>query len=233
MSKRILLVEDEASLLDLVKLNLELDGNKVIAVKDGLEAIKRFKNEQFDLVILDIMIPGIDGLAVCENIRLKNNEVPILFLSAKNTAEDRIAGLRKGADDYLTKPFNLEELQIRVQNLMNRKSSTASAVTGSLREFKFGANYINFESYEAKGINGNFVLTKKESLLLKLLIEHKNEVVSRERILQTVWGYAVYPSTRTIDNFILSFRKYFEPDPKNPRYIFAIRGVGYKFELKD
>ncbi|NQW43410.1 MAG: response regulator transcription factor [Bacteroidetes bacterium] len=233
MSKRILLVEDESSLLDLVKLNLELDGNKVIAVKDGLEAIKRFKNEQFDLVILDIMIPGIDGLAVCENIRLKNNEVPILFLSARNTAEDRIAGLRKGADDYLTKPFNLEELQIRVQNLMSRKGSTVSILSGSLREFKFGNNYVNFETYEAKGANGNFILTKKESLLLKLLIEHKNEVVSRERILQTVWGYAVYPSTRTIDNFILSFRKYFEPDPRNPIYIFSIRGVGYKFELKD
>lgn len=231
MSKRILLVEDEPSLLDLVKLNLELDGNKVVGVKDGIEAIKRFKDEQFDLVVLDIMIPGIDGLNVCENIRLKNTEVPILFLSAKNSAEDRIAGLKKGADDYLTKPFNLEELQLRVQNLLARKGNAAATVSHSIKDFTFGTNYVNFETYEARTLNGKFTLTKKEALLLKLLIEHKNEVVSREKILQTVWGYAVYPSTRTIDNFILSFRKYFESDPKNPQYINAIRGVGYRFEI--
>jgi two-component system alkaline phosphatase synthesis response regulator PhoP len=231
MIKRILLVEDEPSLLDLVKLNLELDGNKVVGVKDGIEAIKRFKDEQFDLVVLDIMIPGIDGLNVCENIRLKNTEVPILFLSAKNSAEDRIAGLKKGADDYLTKPFNLEELQLRVQNLLARKGNSAATVSHSIKDFTFGNNYVNFETYEARTQNGKFTLTKKEALLLKLLIEHKNEVVSREKILQTVWGYAVYPSTRTIDNFILSFRKYFESDPKNPQYINAIRGVGYRFEI--
>ena len=231
MIKRILLVEDEPSLLDLVKLNLELDGNKVVGVKDGIEAIKRFKDEQFDLVVLDIMIPGIDGLNVCENIRLKNTEVPILFLSAKNSAEDRIAGLKKGADDYLTKPFNLEELQLRVQNLLARKGNAAATVSHSIKDFTFGTNYVNFETYEARTQNGKFTLTKKEALLLKLLIEHKNEVVSREKILQTVWGYAVYPSTRTIDNFILSFRKYFESDPKNPQYINAIRGVGYRFEI--
>jgi two-component system alkaline phosphatase synthesis response regulator PhoP len=231
MIKRILLVEDEPSLLDLVKLNLELDGNKVVGVKDGIEAIKRFKDEQFDLVVLDIMIPGIDGLNVCENIRLKNTEVPILFLSAKNSAEDRIAGLKKGADDYLTKPFNLEELQLRVQNLLARKGNSAATVSHSIKDFTFGNNYVNFETYEARTQNGKLTLTKKEALLLKLLIEHKNEVVSREKILQTVWGYAVYPSTRTIDNFILSFRKYFESDPKNPQYINAIRGVGYRFEI--
>jgi len=204
---RILLVEDESSLHDLLKMNLEMDGNRVIGAKDGPSAIQKFNDQQFDLVILDIMIPGIDGLNVCENIRLKNQEVPILFLSAKNRVEDRIAGLKKGADDYITKPFNLEELQLRING-----------------------NTVNFEKHEAKGVNGHFNLTKKEVLLLKLLIEHKNEVVSREKILQTVWGYSVYPSTRTIDNFILSFRKYFELDPKNPKHFLAIRGVGYIFE---
>jgi two-component system alkaline phosphatase synthesis response regulator PhoP len=233
MSKRILLVEDESSLHDLLKLNLEMDGNKVVGVKDGTSAVQKFKDEQFDLVILDIMIPGIDGLNVCENIRLKNQEVPILFLSAKNRVEDRIAGLKKGADDYLTKPFNLEELQLRVNNLLNRKGSATVGAGFGLREYSFGGNHINFEKHEAKGINGDYNLTKKEVLLLKLLIEHKNEVVSREKILQTVWGYSVYPSTRTIDNFILSFRKYFEIDPKNPRYFNAIRGVGYIFESKE
>lgn len=233
-NKRILLVEDEPSLLDLLKLNLEMEGSKVVGVKDGTEAIKRFKDEQFDIVILDIMIPGIDGLNVCENIRLKDDDIPILFLSAKNTVEDRIAGLKKGADDYLTKPFNLEELQLRINRLLVRKnSSTASAANHQIKEFKFGNNHINFENYEAVGVTGKITLTKKEALLLKLLIEHKNEVVSRERILQTVWGYTVYPSTRTIDNFILSFRKYFEEDPKNPKYINAIRGVGYRFEYHE
>lgn len=233
MSKRILLVEDETSLHDLLKLNLELDGNKVVGVKDGTSAVQKFKDEQFDLVILDVMIPGIDGLNVCENIRLKNTEVPILFLSAKNRVEDRIAGLKKGADDYLTKPFNLEELQLRINNLLNRKGSTATTASFALKEFKFGNNSINFEKHTAVGVNGEFSLTKKEVLLLKLLIEHKNEVVSREKILQTVWGYSVYPSTRTIDNFILSFRKYFETDPKNPKYFNAIRGVGYIFDFKE
>lgn len=233
MSKRILLVEDETSLHDLLKLNLELDGNKVIGVKDGTSAVQKFKDEQFDLVILDVMIPGIDGLNVCENIRLKNTEVPILFLSAKNRVEDRIAGLKKGADDYLTKPFNLEELQLRINNLMNRKGGAAAGANYALKEFAFGSNTINFEKHTAVGVHGDLSLTKKEVLLLKLLIEHKNEVVSREKILQTVWGYSVYPSTRTIDNFILSFRKYFELDPKNPKYFNAIRGVGYIFELKD
>lgn len=233
MSKRILLVEDETSLHDLLKLNLEMDGNKVIGVKDGTSAIQKFKDEQFDLVILDIMIPGIDGLNVCENIRLKNQEVPILFLSAKNRVEDRIAGLKKGADDYLTKPFNLEELQLRINNLMNRKGNTAAGTNYSIREFAFGGNTIYFDKHVATGVNGQFNLTKKEVLLLKLLIEHRNEVVSREKILQTVWGYSVYPSTRTIDNFILSFRKYFELDPKHPKYFNAIRGVGYIFECKE
>jgi two-component system alkaline phosphatase synthesis response regulator PhoP len=174
------------------------------------------------------MIPGIDGLNVCENIRLKNQEVPILFLSAKNRVEDRIAGLKKGADDYITKPFNLEELQLRINNLLKR--GVHQQPHQHLREFEFGGNTVNFEKHEAKGVNGHFNLTKKEVLLLKLLIEHKNEVVSREKILQTVWGYSVYPSTRTIDNFILSFRKYFELDPKNPKHFLAIRGVGYIFE---
>lgn len=233
MNRRILLVEDESSLHDLLKLNLEMDGNRVIGVKDGTSAIQKFKDEQFDLVILDIMIPGIDGLNVCENIRLKNQEVPILFLSAKNRVEDRIAGLKKGADDYLTKPFNLEELQLRINNLLNRKNHISSSSTYTMKEFSFGDNHINFEKHHAKGVHGDIALTKKEVLLLKLLIEHRNQVVSREKILQTVWGYSVYPSTRTIDNFILSFRKYFETDSKNPRYFNAVRGVGYIFECQE
>ena len=227
MKKRILVVEDEKHLAETIKLNLEIEEFHPVVVYDGAAAISAFKEQRFDLVILDIMIPNIDGIAVCENIRLHNSTIPIMFLSAKSSAEDRILGLKKGGDDYLTKPFNLEELMIRINKLLarNDESSTGHSVS----EYTFGTNHVNFESYVAEGNNGTFSLTKKEALLLKLLIENKDEVVSREKILQTVWGYSVYPSTRTIDNFILAFRKYFEPDPKNPIYFKSLRGVGYKF----
>jgi two-component system alkaline phosphatase synthesis response regulator PhoP len=151
-----------------------------------------------------------------------------MFLTAKNTNEDKISGLKKGADDYLTKPFNLEELILRVNNLVKR-----SLKGDELKEFnsyKIGDKTIHFNSFELVNGDGSITpLTKKETMLLKLLIERRNDAVSREQILETVWNYDVYPSTRTIDNFILTFRKYFEPDPKNPVYFHSIRGVGYKF----
>jgi two-component system alkaline phosphatase synthesis response regulator PhoP len=228
-SSRILLVEDEQDIADMLKLNLEMEEYKVVSVRDGNLAVQRFKEENFDLVILDVMLPGMDGLAVCESIRLTNQQVPILFLSARGSSEDRINGLKKGGDDYLSKPFNLEELMLRVRKLLER-SKTHDYAPG-MKEYHFGNGFmVNFESFEARGIAGDFILTKKEALLLKLLIENKGSVVSRERILHTVWGYNVYPSTRTIDNFILAFRKYFEVDPRNPRFFISLRGVGYKFE---
>jgi two-component system alkaline phosphatase synthesis response regulator PhoP len=225
---RILLVEDEHDIADLVKLNLENEGYKVSHARDGVEALQRIKEESFDLIIMDVMLPHVDGLTATENIRLNNTEVPILFLSARNTTQDRIAGLKKGGDDYLTKPFNLEELLLRVQKLIGR-AAPKNENPFNLTEFRFGDNYVNFESFEAHGTQGDFMLTKKESMLLKLLIENKGQVVSREKILQTVWGYNVYPSTRTIDNFILAFRKYFEKDVKKPLFFQSMRGVGYKF----
>ncbi|MBT6235549.1 MAG: response regulator transcription factor [Bacteroidetes bacterium] len=227
MKKRILVVEDEKHLAETIKLNLEIEDYHPIVVHDGASAISTFKEQRFDLVILDIMIPNIDGIAVCENIRLHDGDVPVMFLSALSSSEDRILGLKKGGDDYLTKPFNLEELMLRIAKLIARKEEGTK--TESISEYTFGANSANFDSYEAVGKGGKFSLTKKEALLLKLLIENKDEVVSREKILQTVWGYSVYPSTRTIDNFILAFRKYFEEDPKNPRFFLSLRGVGYKF----
>jgi two-component system alkaline phosphatase synthesis response regulator PhoP len=229
MKDKILLVEDELSLAHNLKLNLELEGYSVSTVGDGSAAIKTFGEEKFELVILDIMIPNIDGITVCENIRLKDSETPILFLSAKNTEEDRVTGLKKGGDDYLVKPFNLEELILRVNKLISRNKAHAGETKQGFNEYSFGENYANFISYDAKGVKGEFKLTKKEALLLKLLIENKDEVVSREKIFQTVWGYSVYPSTRTIDNFVLAFRKYFEEDPKNPKHFHSLRGVGYKF----
>lgn len=223
---RILLVEDEEHLRNLVKMNLELEGYEVVSAAKGKEALKYHNEQHFDLILLDVMLPEIDGFQICEQIRLTNMDVPIIFLTAKDTALDRINGLKKGADDYITKPFNLEELLLRVQNLIKRTSKAPSNVP---ELYSFGSNQVNFATYEATGNPGTFQLTKKEAMLLKLLIDRKNEVVSRQQILQSVWGYDVYPSTRTIDNFILSFRKYFEEDPKNPSYFLSVRGVGYKF----
>jgi len=225
----ILLVEDEENLLEALKLNLELEGYEVSGVTDGVEALKAVENEYFDLIILDVMLPELDGISVCESIRLQGNEIPILILSAKNSSADRVLGLKKGADDYLTKPFNLEELLLRVNKLIH-KSNRISQKEPVADEYKFGGNTINFKALQSTSKEGETIrLTKKEMMLLKLLIENKNEVVPREKILQTVWGYNVYPTTRTIDNFILSFRKYFEEDSRNPKYFHSVRGVGYKF----
>jgi two-component system alkaline phosphatase synthesis response regulator PhoP len=225
----ILLVEDEENLHEALKLNLELEGYQVVSAMDGLQAVKALQNQYCDLMILDIMLPEMDGIEVLESIRVQNNEIPVLILSAKNTSADRVLGLKKGADDYLTKPFNLEELLLRVQKLIekNKKLHDKENI-GDI--YHFGKNSVDFKAQEAMSKSGERIqLSKKEAMLLKLLIENKNEVVPREKILQTVWGYNVYPTTRTIDNFILNFRKYFEDDSRNPRYFHSVRGVGYKY----
>ena len=225
----ILLVEDEENLKDTLKLNFEMEGYDVTSAYDGEQALKAVHKEYFDLIVLDVMLPEIDGITVCENIRLSNTEIPILMLSAKNQSKDRILGLKKGADDYVTKPFSLEELLSRVKRWIN-KSQKISSKEPVAEKFNFGKNLINFKSLECTTKAGDVVpLTKKEAMLLKLLIENKNEVVTREKILQSVWGYNVYPTTRTVDNFILNFRKYFEDDSRNPKYFHSIRGIGYKF----
>lgn len=223
---RILLVEDEENIREVVKLNLELEEYEVITSDNGKDALKKIEEQHFDLLVLDVMLPDVDGFQICEQVRLSNMEVPIIFLTAKDTSLDRINGLKKGADDYLTKPFHLEELLLRVNNLIKRSSKSPD---NTPEVYSFGSNKINFVTFEATTENGEFNLTKKEVKLLKLLIDRKSEVVSRQQILQSVWGYDVYPSTRTIDNFILSFRKYFEKNPKEPKHFLSIRGVGYKF----
>ncbi len=225
----ILIVEDEENLKEALKLNLELEGYEVTCASDGLEALKKLEDEFFDLVIMDIMLPEVDGISVTETVRLRNNEVPILIVSAKSSSADRILGLKKGADDYLIKPFNLEELLLRVQKLIDKNNRiTKGSSVGDT--YEFGGNSIDFKAQQARNYKGELIeLSKKEVMLLKMLIENKNDVVSREKILQSVWGYQVFPTTRTIDNFILNFRKYFETDSRNPRYFHSARGVGYKY----
>ena len=225
----ILLVDDEENLHEALKLNLEMEGYAVTSAYDGSQALKAIANEYFDLIVLDVMLPQIDGIGVAETVRVNNLDTPILMLSAKSTSADKILGLKKGADDYLTKPFNLEELLLRVDKLIqkNKKIQVKESV-GDI--YIFGNNSIDFKAQDAITYDGKTVeLSKKEAMLLKLLIENKGEVTTREKILQVVWGYNVYPTTRTIDNFILNFRKYFELDSRNPKYFHSVRGVGYKY----
>jgi two-component system alkaline phosphatase synthesis response regulator PhoP len=229
MAYRILLAEDEESLRELIELNLELEGYHVDSVVDGKAALEKTKQAHYNLAILDVMLPLLDGFAVCESIRLENQELPIIFLTAKNTSADRVFGLKLGADDYLAKPFNLEELLLRVQALIKR-GLDRSAKSSELQAYHFGENKIDFAQYSISTFRGETItLTKKEIQLLKLLIDRKGEVVSRKQILEKVWGYDIFPSTRTIDNYILAFRKYFEKNPREPEFFFSIRSVGYKF----
>jgi two-component system alkaline phosphatase synthesis response regulator PhoP len=227
-SKHILLVEDEEHLLKTIQLNLELEGYSVTTAITGIEALKEFRKGDFDLIILDVMLPEMNGFDVCEEIRKENTQIPILFLTAKGSSGDRIQGLKLGADDYLTKPFNLEELLLRVQILLKRSKNPT--LEKDIESYVFRDNEINFVSYEIKGVNNlQTEISKREIALLKLLIKRKGEVVSREEILDTVWGTDVYPTSRTIDNYILAFRKYFEKNQREPLHFHSIRGVGYKF----
>jgi two-component system, OmpR family, alkaline phosphatase synthesis response regulator PhoP len=227
MVRRVLLAEDEDNLREIIKLNLELEGFSTEAVSDGAQAVKLAAAGNYDLIILDVMLPELSGFEVCEAIREKDKSTPILFLTAKNSGEDRVKGLKLGADDYLAKPFNLEELILRVNILIKRRSSLAAT---DVSEYRFGSNYVNFQTFEIIDKSGKRqTIGKREIELLKLLIEKKNKVVSRDEILDKLWGSEAYPSTRTIDNYILAFRKYFEDNPREAKYFHSIRGVGYKF----
>jgi two-component system, OmpR family, alkaline phosphatase synthesis response regulator PhoP len=225
--KRLLLVEDEETLRSTLRLNFELEGYDVTTAVRGNEALDRLRGARFDGVVLDVMLPDVDGFTICETMRLEGNATPVLFLTARTLPQERIRGLRSG-DDYLGKPFELEELLLRVRKLMTRSVEGTTGLGPTKRSF--GGNTVDFDSYEVTGQRGlSKRLSQREILLLRLLMDKANDVVSREEILQKVWGYDVFPTTRTIDNFIVAFRKYFEPDPLKNRHFHSIRGVGYKF----
>ncbi|MEP0827108.1 MAG: response regulator transcription factor [bacterium] len=227
-AKRILLVEDEKHIAEGIILNLEQEGYEIVWASDGNQALEYYSHGKYDLIILDIMLPGIDGLEVCRRIRNKLGTEPIMFLTARDSLDDRKDGLTIGADDYITKPFDLEELILRIKAIFRRQAwlRTESAV-GDV--YKFPGGTVDFKKFTAEGKNGVFRLSNKESLLLKLFTEHPDEVLSRSVILDAVWGYNAYPSNRTVDNFILRFRKNFEPDPSHPIYFHTEFGTGYKF----
>ncbi len=228
MGSRILIVEDEKHLAEALAHNLKFEGYTPVVAGDGETALEKLAGEEFDLVVLDVMLPGISGFEVCDRIRESGNRVPVLFLTARNTDADRLAGLRHGGDDYMTKPFLLEELVLRIRGILRRQEwyQTPVAERGV---FKFGDNEVNFRTFKARGPRGEVQLTEKECMLIKLLVERQGQVVSRELILERVWGYRYGSSSRTIDNFIVRLRRYFEQDPRDPKFIHSVRGVGYRF----
>ncbi|MFT6982859.1 MAG: two-component system alkaline phosphatase synthesis response regulator PhoP [Crocinitomicaceae bacterium] len=222
---KICVVEDENSIAEMVRFNLEMESYEVEMIQDGAEALELFKRDfDFDLIILDVMLPNVSGVDLCRLIR-QTSQVPILFLSAKGTTADRIEGLKAGGNDYLPKPFDLEELLLRIAILLNTiPKSTEEIVTIGSCEVNFKTFLVVNEETEEE-----ITLSKKEVALLQLFYSKAGEVISRSEILDKVWGKDQFPTTRTIDNFILHFRKVFETNPKEPNHFHSVRGVGYKF----
>lgn len=227
--KTILLIEDETTLVATLELNLQLDGFKTIIASTGKNAIKEFElnKNNLNLILLDIMLPDVNGFELCKQFKTLKPNIPVIFLSARNQSIDKIEGLKLGADDYVTKPFELEELLLRINNLIKRTEKSIVRNT-----FNFGNNSINFDSFEIETFTGEkFHLSKREIGLLKILTTKINSVVSRDEIIDLLWHKDENPSGRTIDNYILNFRKLFELNPKEPKYFLSIRSVGYMFEL--
>ena len=231
--RRVLVVEDESHIADGLKLNLELSGYEVDIAKDGVEALEKYRFWGPDLIVLDIMLPQIDGLSVLRNIRLNDQHIPILILSAKGTSQDKIAGFSFGTDDYLAKPFNLQEFLLRVERLFARtirSPAPASAEPKELQVYKFGKNSVDFTTFCAICNNGEVKLSDLEAKLLKLFFTNRGKPLSRKELLEMGWGYTGATSTRTVDNFIVRFRKYFEENPKKPKYFKSLRSIGYIFD---
>lgn len=227
-AKKILVVEDETHLAKGLKFNLERSGYEVVVAGDGEAALELMQEQTFDLMILDLMLPKMGGIEVAKKIRESNTRFPILMLSAKSTEEDRAAGLEVGADDYLAKPFHLPELLLRVKGILRRWDWYKEPVQDQ-ETTHFGNMWINFGTGKAKGVAKEFYLTVKETLVMKLLVSKKGEVVTREEQLEKVWGYDPETETRTVDNFIARLRKYFEKKPQKPRHIITVREKGYQF----
>lgn len=227
-SSKILVVEDEESLAVGLEFNLTAEGYDVALARDGKEALKLFEKSEFDLIILDIMLPYYDGFEVARRIREKSLQIPILFLTARAAADDRVQGLEIGADDYITKPFHLKELMLRVKHALRRKRWYRTVIQ-ERPIFKFGDNEVNFADLSCRAGQRTFKLTQHEAEVLKYLVDHQGKIVSRQELLEQVWRISGDVETRTIDNFIARLRKYFEPTPSQPIFIKSIRSAGYVF----
>lgn len=237
--KRILIIEDDAHIAEGLRLNLSLKGHDASIALDGPSGLRQWKEWRPDLIVLDIMLPGIDGLSILRNIRLEDERLPILILSAKSEPEYRVKGLAYGVDDYLSKPFNLDEFLLRVERLLTRAawSGEGDPSRGSISTvgpvYTFGGNVIDFEKFTARCRMGEVSLTEQEIRLLKLFIVNRGILLSRRELLEIGWGYTGDTPSRTVDNFIVRFRKYFEDDPHQPRFFRSVRSVGYVFDHED
>ena len=229
MNARILIIEDELSMRTVLKDCLEVEKYRVLTAADGESGLQRAVGEKPDLVILDIMMPRLDGYTLCAELRRLGNPVPILILTAKGQVEDRVRGLDVGADDYLVKPFSTEELLARVRAMLRRAQKPAR----HLKLLSLGDVRIDFAQQKAWRGRKPLYLTAKEFAMLRLLAEAGGEPVSRERFLDVVWGYTAFPTTRTVDNHVASLRSKIEIDPENPRWIKTIHAVGYRLELPE
>lgn len=234
--KHVLIVEDEEHLRLGVKYNLEAEGYTVSAVGDGPSALKLLEDNPtgVDLIVLDLMLPGMSGYAFCEKIREDGYDLPVLILSARTLAEDRTRGFDVGADQYLQKPFDLDELLSRVRNLLVRRSrrplTTPSKNDGDV--YEFGRAKVNFITYEATVAGESLKMTAMDMKLLRYFVENEGKVVSRAELLTDVWDQPGSLTTRTVDNFIVRLRKYFEADPADPKHFLSVRGAGYRFVSK-
>lgn len=223
---RIFIVEDEDSLANTIALNLQLENYDTSIARSGSEALKLFKAQPgaHSLVLLDVMLPDVNGFDLCKEFKTIEPTLPVIFLTAKNQGADKISGLKLGADDYITKPFDLEELLLRIHNLIKRTKKEDAAV------YSFGSCTIDFQTFEINDVHGQRqTLSKREIGLLQLLTANENKVISRDEIIDKLWDVNENASSRTIDNYILNFRKYFETNPKEPVHFHSVRGVGYKF----
>lgn len=232
--KRILLIEDEPHISEGLKLNLEIQGYEVDIAPDGGEGLRKWKSWRPDLIVLDIMLPLIDGLSVLQSIRLEDERLPVLILSARDGADDKVRGLGLGVDDYLTKPFHLEEFLLRVDRLLKRASWSgpgAGKGEGASSQVAFGGNRVNLDTGMAECQMGMVQLTEQEVKLLKLFLANRGRPLSRRQILEVGWGYTGETATRTVDNFVVRLRKYFETDPKRPVFFKSRRSVGYVFDM--
>lgn len=232
-SPRLLLVEDEPNLARGIRENLEHEGYLVDLATDGLTALNKLRAHDYAMVVLDVMLPGMDGFTVCETARRDGIDTPVLFLTAKGGANDRIRGLEAGGDDYLPKPFHLRELLLRVAAILRRRTRF-DALVGNRELLRFGGNEFDFTSFRGRSWDGQEQhLTPKEALILAELAKRDGRVVWREDLLERVWGGEVLPSSRTIDNFIVKLRKRFEREPDRPRHFHTVRGVGYRFTVDE
>lgn len=221
----ILVIEDDLKILRGLEMNLEFEGYTVLTATEGYEGLKKAMEEPADLLLLDLMLPGLSGYDICRKVRERKPGLPILMLTAKGQEIDKVAGLDLGADDFVTKPFGVSELMARIRALLRRCEARGRA----LERYSFGNVTLDFKKYQAEVAGKKVELSAREFDLLRYLIEHASEAVHRSDLLDKVWGYDVTPTTRTVDSFVLDLRKKLEADPSHPEHILTVRGVGYKF----